>query len=79
MKKIILWIFRKLIKNKSVIELIERQRRSEAIGYNLWVGSLNKHGFPKNDNGSFKDCWQLYDYYFKSDNRNIYIQHSEKK
>lgn len=58
---------------------IDEKLRGECIGYNNWVSTLNKNGFPKNDNGTSMDCWQLYDYYFQASNkRHIFIHHAEK-
>jgi len=79
MKKIRMWFYKQALKDNSIVELIERQRRTESIAYNLWVDSLAKKGFPRNENGTCMDCWQLYDYFYKADNRSIYIQHSDRK
>lgn len=37
--------------------------KKEAIGFNMWLQSLSKSGYPKNENGTMKDIWQLYDYW----------------
>jgi len=74
-----MWFYKQALKEPAVIELLERQRRTESIAYNLWVDSLSKNGFPRNENGAWMDCWQLYDYFYKADNRGIYIQHSDRK
>lgn len=57
---------------------IAQEIRWETIGYNNWVSSLHTTGFPKNDNGTAMDCWQLYDFYInKSDKREKYYNHAK--
>ncbi len=77
-KKLRMWFYKQSLKSKEVVDIIERDRRAEAIGYNLWVNSLAKSGYPRNDNGTMMDCWQLYDYFYLHDRREAYIFHSNK-
>lgn len=54
-----------------------KQIRFECIAYHNWVSSLNKEGFPKNEDGSPMNCWQLYDHYITlTEKRNIYRHHA---
>jgi len=63
-----------------ILRSLDEAKAVEAIAYQLWVGSLNKKGFPKNNNGTSMDCWQLYDYFKKSKSiRNSYLRHAFKK
>ena len=52
--------------------------REEASAYQVWIGSLNKKGFPVNRNGTVMNCIQLFDYWLKCNERGIYLAHVRK-
>lgn len=73
------WCYRQALKDKNILASRELFVDNECIGYNNWVQSLHKEGFPKNENGSMMDCWQLYHHYKSlSGKRKIYIEHAER-
>ncbi len=49
----------------------------EIIAYNNWVNSLNKKGFPRNPDGTWMDCWQLYQYYRDNIDNTSFINHAK--
>lgn len=63
---------------------MDLQTRDECIAYTNWLNTLHKSGFPKNKNGTFMNCWELYDHYYnlvKSEGgliRETYIKHAKQ-
>jgi len=77
MKIIIRWLYAQLLKNETIKKDIEMRIRHECIGYSNWKGLLNKYGYPKNDNGTMMNCWQLHTYYKeKSGKRSSMVSHA---
>lgn len=55
------------------------EAKIEAIAYNNWFLKRmhgNNGGFPDNENGTVKNSWEMYDYFFNSDERPKYIKHA---
>lgn len=50
--------------------------KKEAIGFNMWLQSFAKSGYPKNDNGTCMDISQLYEYWNTKVDKNPYYTHA---
>lgn len=78
MKRFRAWCYRQALKDKNISDEIQSNLRHENIAYNNWVSSLHKSGFPKNENGTSMNCWQLHDYYTsESGKKNVFVNHSK--
>jgi hypothetical protein len=51
--------------------------RIEAIAFNAWLNSLQKKGFPRNENGSWMNVWELYDYWDTKVDKKPFIIYAE--
>lgn len=71
MEKIFLWLYGVLKKRYDHTDEV----KVECIAYEHYVSSRHMYGFPKSENNSYMDAWELYDHYVnKSDKRNTMIQ-----
>ncbi len=58
----------------------EIDKMVEAVAFSLWIPSLHVEGFPKNDNGTMMNAWQLYEHWVNKceEERRIYLQHAAR-
>jgi len=72
-----------LSRDKEVEEL-RKDVRVECIAYNNWLTTLNKDGYPKNENGTSMNCWELFDHYSRLEKseggliRDTYVNHANQ-
>lgn len=48
----------------------------EALAFQFWQGSLQKTGYPRNENGSWMSHWELYEYWNQQVDKTPWQQHA---
>lgn len=71
-----MWLYKLAVKDKSVRELIDKEKREHAIAYSNWCDHCVGYGFPRKDGGHYMNCWELYDYFNVPEIRTKYIVHA---
>ena len=73
-----LWFYKQSLKD-ATIRQVENRIKCECIGYSNWLSARSQEIIPKKENGMWRDCWEVYDYYImESGKRNTYFSHAEK-
>lgn len=80
MKRLIVFIFKLLLKNKAFAKSYSKSVRTIAIAFNQYITVYcNKNGFPKKGNGTSMNFHELYDHFLTSDQFKAYKDHAARQ